>query len=152
MLGSILLLKMKQFLLNLVAASCFCPPDRHNDNRSECSASGGSSAQTRGASTKHILAAPRLLCPAWMFHLLNPVDEAVDEPPDVEVCNLDLSDKAVSRREERREFGLWSLLSRVLDSFVMTGVLTEYLSLRRRVGPASCTTAALQKGDRQRPE
>ena len=34
---------------------------------------------------------------------------------------------------------------------VMTSALVERLSLRSRVGPAGCTTTALQKGDRQGP-
>jgi len=106
-LDAVLLLKVKQFLLSLVAASCFCPPSQH---------SGSSSAhfpcfvQTRGANTKRVAADPRLLCPAWTFLLLS-VDEAVGELPDLEVCSLHFS---VFRREERRRFSLWSLLLRVL--------------------------------------
>jgi len=78
-LDAVLLLKVKQFLLSLVAASCFCPPSQHN---------GSSSAhfpcfvQTRGANTKRVPADPRLLCPAWTFLLLS-VDEAVGELPDL---------------------------------------------------------------------
>lgn len=37
------------------------------------------------------------------------------DAPAVEVCDPDFSDKAVSRREERRTFGPWILWLRVLD-------------------------------------